>query len=98
MAVFKSAVDVQDAADRSIGAGMTYIHLRLTATAEQQATGTVSLRRWEPEGSPPARLKLEDGRHLAIEVSRDVLSECSQNHILRFQASWPPTDSNAPSA
>ena len=29
MAVFKSAVQVQDAESRIIGAGMTYLHLRL---------------------------------------------------------------------
>src|SRR5688500_2170144 len=90
MAVFKSLVEVHDAGDRSIGDGMTYVHLRLPADAPQRATGTVSLKRWEPAGEPPARLTLEDGRILAIEVSREVLSECSQNHILRYQATWPP--------
>ena len=91
MAVFKSSVDVHDAADRSIGVGMAYLHLRLGHDAEQRATGTVSLKRWEPVGEAPSWLALEDGRALAIEVSRDVLSECSGNHILRFQASWPPS-------
>jgi hypothetical protein len=90
MAVFKSSVDVHDPRDRSIGAGQAYVHLRLPADAEQRATGTVSLRRWEPAGEAPAWLRLEDGRQLRIEVSREVLSECSRNHILRFQAAWPP--------
>jgi hypothetical protein len=90
MAVFKSSVEVHDAGDRSIGAGMTYVHLRLPADAEQRATGTVSLKRWAPEGESPTWLALADGRALPIEVSREVLSECSRNHILRFQASWPP--------
>jgi hypothetical protein len=70
---------------------MTYIHLRLGADAEQPATGTVSLKRWEPAGNVPTWLALPDGRALAIEVSREVLSECSRNHILRFQTTWPPT-------
>ena len=98
MAVFKSMVEVHDTGDRPIGAGMTYVHLRLPANAEQRATGTVSLKRWEPAGGPPAWLVLEDGRALAIEVSREVLSECSRNHILRYQAQWPPSDplSDAP--
>jgi hypothetical protein len=90
MAVFKSSVDVHDADNRSIGSGMAYVHLRLAADAEQRATGTVSLRRWEPADEVPAWLLLADGRQLPIEVSRQVLSECSRNHILRFQAQWPP--------
>ena len=92
MAVFKSAVEVHDAADQSIGSGTAYVHLRLAADAEQRATGTVSLRRWEPADEMPASLKLADGRLLPIEVSREVFSDCSRNHILRFQAQWPPSE------
>src|SRR5687768_3884465 len=92
MAVFKSSVDVHDVANRSIGTGMAYLHLRLPADAVQRATGTVSLRRWEPADEAPAALQLEDGRRLSIEVGREVLSECSRNHILRFQAQWPPIE------
>ena len=95
MAVFKSSVDVHDAGDRSIGSGMAYVHLRLAADAAQRVTGTVSLKRWEPAGEAPAWLALADGRALAIEVSREVLSECSRNHILRFQAHWPPSSEPA---
>jgi hypothetical protein len=91
VAVFKSSVEVHDTGDRSIGAGMAYVHLRLPADAEQRATGTVSLKRWEPAGEPPAWLALDDGRALAIEVSRTVLSDCSKNHILRYEAAWPPS-------
>ena len=91
MAVFKSSVDVHDAENRSIGSGMAYLHLRLATEAEQRATGTVSLRRWEPADEVPTSLRLEDGRRLPIEVSREVLSDCSRNHILRFQAQWPPS-------
>ncbi|HZO28180.1 MAG TPA: hypothetical protein VFH48_19570 [Chloroflexota bacterium] len=92
MAVYKSSVDVHDAANRSIGTGMAYVHLRLAADARQAATGTVSLRRWEPADEAPASLQLADGRQLRIEVSREKLSDCSRNHILRFQAQWPPTE------
>ena len=98
MAVFKSSVEVHDTGDRPIGAGMTYIHLRLPADAEQRATGTVSLKHWEPAGEAPAWLALADGRALAIELSREVLSDCSRNHILRFQATWPPGSASAPPA
>lgn len=95
MAVFKSSVDVHDAEHRSIGTGMAYVHLRLGADAEQRATGTVSLRRWEPADDVPTGLLLADGRQLAIEVSREVFSDCSRNHILRFQAQWPPSEPSA---
>jgi hypothetical protein len=99
VAVFKSSVEVRDTGDRPIGAGMTYVHLRLPAESEQRATGTVSLKRWEPAGEPPAWLALDDGRSLKIEVSREVLSDCSRNHILRYQANWPPvTPESAPPA
>ncbi|MGE3268142.1 MAG: hypothetical protein AB7P40_05300 [Chloroflexota bacterium] len=100
MAVYKSAVQVRDASGRIVGAGMAYLHLRLGHDAEQRVTGTVSLREWAPASEPPAALALEDGRFLTIEVSREVLSECSSNHILRYQASWPPaspSDSQPPS-
>jgi hypothetical protein len=96
MAVFKSAVQVQDADARPIGAGMTYVHLRLGTDTQQQATGTVSLREWTPGDAPPTALVLADGRRLPIQVSRNVLSECSSNHILRYEASWPPAASPSP--
>jgi hypothetical protein len=90
LAVFKSSVEVHDTGGRAIGVGMTYVHLRLAAEQAQRATGTVSLTSWHPEGDAPAWLRLDDGRRLTIEVSRDVLSECSRNHILRYHAAWPP--------
>jgi hypothetical protein len=76
---------------------MTYIHLRLGAEQAQQATGTLSLRRWEPQDDLPTSLRLADGRRLSIAVSREVVSDCSRNHILRFRASWPPSDTPAES-
>jgi hypothetical protein len=96
MAVFKSSVQVLDASDQAIGAGMAYIHLRLGAEQVQESTGTVSLRHWAPSDALPIALQLADGRRLSIAVSREVVSQCSQNHILRFQASWPPEESPTP--
>jgi hypothetical protein len=90
LSVFKSSVQVHDSSGRAIGAGMAYLHLRQGAEQPQRATGTVSLKAWQPEGEAPAWLRLDDGRRLAIEVSRDVLSDCSRNHILRYHATWPP--------
>lgn len=94
MAVFKSSVHVHDAEGRSIGSGMAYVHLRLAPDADQRATGTVSLRVWQPDEAAPAWLQLTDGRRLPIEVSLETLSTCSQNHILRYQADWPPVPSS----
>ena len=90
MAIFKSAVEVRDPSDRSLGEGMAYIHLPRGQEVSQEASGTVSLRRWEPVAEGPTHLTLEDGRWLPISVSSDKLSDCSRNHILRFRASWPP--------
>jgi hypothetical protein len=90
VAVFKSAVEVRDQGERSLGEGMAYIHLPRGEGASQDATGTVSLRRWQLTDDPPTHLALADGRRLAIAVSRETLSDCSRNHILRFRAAWPP--------
>jgi hypothetical protein len=98
MAVFKSSAEVLDVSERAIGAGMAYIHLRLAAEHAQQSTGTISLRHWEPLDDLPTSLRLADGRRLSIVVSRELVSACSQNHILRFQASWPPTEGPADSS
>jgi hypothetical protein len=92
MAVFKSKAQVHDEANRSIGDGMAYVHLPRGVDVDHDATGTVSLRRWEPAGSDPASLVLADGRRLRISVTRSALSDCSRKHILRFQAAWPPTE------
>jgi hypothetical protein len=93
VAVFKSPVEVRDPGERSLGEGMAFIHLPRGGEVAQDATGTVSLRRWEPGEDPPTglALALADGRRLPISVSREVLSDCSQKHILRFRATWPPS-------
>jgi hypothetical protein len=95
MAVFKSAVRVRGAGERSIGEGMAYIHLPRGPERAQEARGTVSLRRWEPGADAPTHITLEDGRRLPIAVGGSTLSDCSRNHILRFTAAWPPDDGEA---
>ena len=92
MAVYKSSVVVRDGRGETIGEGMTYVLLRRPQTEVQDVTGTVSLQWWEPVGDPPAEVALADGRRLSIDVSRDVLSDCSQSRIFRYRASWPPTE------
>lgn len=96
MAIFRSEAEVLDAADRPLGTGLASIHLPRGLDREQQGSGTVSLRAWEPESGEPVALSLGDGRRLAISVSRDALSDCSRHRILRFAARWPPAPSALP--
>jgi hypothetical protein len=90
MAVFKSVARVVDREGVPIGLGNAFIHLTSGIDVEQVGTGTLSLRTWHPGESLPAALLLDDGRELPIDVASDVLSTCSQNHILRYRAHWPP--------
>ena len=96
MAIFRSQTDVLAGDGRSLGFGMVYLHLPRGLEQTQTGSGTVSLTSWEPVEDPPAVLRLADGRHLAIRVSRDALSECSRNRILRFAADWPPGSAAEP--
>jgi hypothetical protein len=72
---------------------MAYLHLPRGVEREQESSGTVSLQSWEPVEEPPTVLRLKDGRRLTIQVSRDALSDCSRNRILRFTTRWPPVGS-----
>jgi hypothetical protein len=89
MAVFKSEALVTAADGAPLGAGMAYLHLPRGLEREQDAGGTVSLRSWTAVTAEPALLQLVDGRHLPINVSRDALSDCSRNRVLRFTLHWP---------
>jgi hypothetical protein len=90
MAVFKSEAEVVTQKGDSVGAGTAYLHLPRGMEREQDGGGTISLKTWSPSEDAPAALRLADGRRLEIRVSRDALSECSRNRVLRFQAHWPP--------
>ncbi len=96
MAIFKAAVEVRDPGERVLGEGMAYVHLPRDIEVRQDASGTVSLKRWEPGADAPSHLALADGRYLPISVSVQKLSDCSRNHILRFQADWPPSRYTSP--
>jgi hypothetical protein len=90
MAILKSSARIYDATGHAIGEGVAYVHLPHGRDTPQAAGGTISLRRWEPDGDDPAYIVLEDGRRLDIAVTQSALSDCSRNHILRFATSWPP--------
>jgi hypothetical protein len=68
------------------------LHLPRGRDQAQDGAGTVSLRSWEQPDEPPAELRLADGRRLPISVTRDALSDCSRNRILRFTMRWPPLE------
>ena len=89
MAIFKSQAQVLTASGQELGEGLAYLHLPRGLERAQQSGGTISLRSWRPSGEPPTALCLEDGRRLEVRVSRDALSECSRNRVLRFQFDWP---------
>jgi hypothetical protein len=90
MAVFKSEAEVITSTGESLGEGTAYVHLPRGVEREQDAGGTISLKSWSPSRDAPTALRFADGRRLEISVSRDALSECSRNRVLRFQAHWPP--------
>ena len=92
MAVVRVEARVVDERGGEIGAGMAAIHLPLGRSRAQQASGTVSLRQWNPAGGDPVALCWGEGESISIQVSRDAISDCSRNRILRFSASWQPTD------
>lgn len=76
-------------AGQTLGSGTAYVHLPRGLDRGQEAGGTISLRAWTPAADPPVALSLADGRRLPIRVSRDAISECSRNRVLRFELSWP---------
>lgn len=90
MAIFKSEAQVLDEAGRPVGHGTVYVHLQRGLEREQEGGGTISLKSWTPTDRVPRALQLADGRRLDIRVSRDALSDCSSNRVLRFEAHWPP--------
>lgn len=87
--MFKSEALITAADGVPLGTGMAYLHLPRGLEREQEAGGTVSLRSWTAAAAEPALLQLADGRHLPINVSRDALSDCSRNRVLRFTLHWP---------
>ena len=94
MAVFKSPARLQTASARTLGEGTIFLHLPRGLDRPQPATGTMSLTTWTPSDDPAASLILDDGTTLPIGVSRDALSDCSRNRVLRFSVQWPGRPAN----
>jgi len=97
VAVFKSEAELVTQSGEALGGGMAYLHLPRGLQRQQASSGTISLKYWRQSDQPPVALRLPDGRNLGIRVSRDALSECSRNRVLRFEADWPPRAGTTPS-
>jgi hypothetical protein len=92
MAVLRSAAELLGRSGQVIGRGTLALHLPCGREQAQQASGTLSLVYWAPSGELPAIVRLPDGTQLPLEVSRDAVSECSRNRILRLSTRWPGSD------
>jgi hypothetical protein len=90
MSVHKSAARLVGADGALIGAGRAYVHLRGPAGERQRVQGTVALDWWDDGPAvQAARLELEDGPSLQLELERDTLSGCINGRVLRYTAEWP---------
>ncbi len=89
MSVHKAAARLEAADGTVIGEGRAYVHLRQPGALAQKAQGTVSLDWWEDAAPAPARLVLDPGPTVQIEVDSDRLSGCMVGRILRYRTDWP---------
>jgi len=96
MAVFKSEADLLSDGGALLGTGTAVLHIPHGVERAQDATGTLSLKTWTPSEDLPAAIRLPDRRRLPISVSRDALSECSRNRVLRYRTHWPPEPAAEP--
>ena len=93
MAIIKGNAEIRSATGSLVGQGMTYLHLPRGREQSQSASGTVSCTAWNPDAGEPRVIAINDGPTLTIEVSKEAVSQCSQNHILRYTTEWAPDQS-----
>jgi hypothetical protein len=91
----KGNAEIRSAGGSIVGRGMTYLHLPRGHGRAQTAGGTVSCTDWDPGAGEPAIIAIENGPTLAIAVSKEAVSQCSQNHILRYTTEWSPDASGS---
>jgi len=90
MSVHKSAARLLSAEGTLIGAGRAYVHLRGPAAERQRVQGTLALDWWDDGPSvEAARLELDGGPSLRLELASDKLSGCINGRVLRYTADWP---------
>ncbi|MFN0073896.1 MAG: hypothetical protein ACKVVP_20645 [Chloroflexota bacterium] len=90
MAIIKGIAELRSAGGELVGSGMAYLHLPKGKGVAQAVGGTVSCTTWHPDAGAPTSLMIERGPTLTISVSKEAVSQCSQNHILRYTATWVP--------
>jgi len=88
VAIVKGSAEILSATGTCIGRGIAYVHLPRGKDLLQTATGTVSCTEWHEGAEPPEMVQIEGYEPLTVSVSREAISECSRNHILRFSTSW----------
>jgi len=93
MAIIKGNAEIRSATGSVVGQGMMYLHLPRGREQAQSAGGTVSCTAWNPDAGEPRLIAIDDGPTLTIEVSKEAVSQCSQNHILRYTTEWDPDQS-----
>jgi hypothetical protein len=91
----KGNAEIRSANGAIIGRGMAYVHLPRGQGRAQTAGGTVSCTDWNPSVGEPAIIAIENGPTLPITVSKDAVSQCSRNRILRYTAQWNPDASHS---
>lgn len=87
----KGNAEIRSSDGRVVARGIAYLHLPRGVGVRQSAGGTVSCRMWDQTAGEPAVLAVEHGPEVRIRVSKEAVSECSRNHILRYTADWEPT-------
>lgn len=90
MAIVKGNAEIRAADGSIVGRGMAYLHLPRGHGRAQTAGGTVSCTDWHPGSGQPEIIAIENGPTLSITVSKEAVSQCSQNHILRYTTEWNP--------
>lgn len=95
LAIVKGNAEIRSADGSLVGRGMTYLHLPRGQERAQTAGGTVSCTDWNPNAGPPRIIAIENGPTLSITVSKEAISQCSQNHILRYTTEWNPDASSS---
>jgi hypothetical protein len=95
VAIVKGNAEIRGANGSIVGRGTTYLHLPRGRGRAQTAGGTVSCTEWNPNAGEPRIIALENGPTLSISVSKDAVSQCSRNHILRFTTEWNPDPSSS---
>ena len=90
MAIVKGNAEIRADNGSVVGRGVAYLHLPRGRERAQTAGGTVSCSAWNPGAGEPSVIAIENGPTVTITVSKEAVSECSRNRILRYTTEWQP--------